>query len=168
MPHFKAHHCAACGTVLVRALVEDRERSRCPACRFVAYENPASAAAGLVLDPGGRVLLVRRAIEPFLGSWALPAGYQEVDESPAEAAAREIREETGVEVEIVSLFDLLFVADDPRRPANLAVFLCRPKALEVRPGPDALEAGWFALEALPAPIAFDNEPRILDRLRRAP
>lgn len=168
MPRFQAHHCAACGTALVRALVEDRERSRCPACAFVAYENPASAAAGLVVDGDGRVLLVQRAIEPHLGSWALPAGYQEVDETPADAAAREIREETGIEVEIVSLFDLLYVADDPRRPANLAVFLCRPRSLALCIGPDALDAGWFGLDALPAPIGFDNGPRILDRLRRAP
>ncbi len=77
---------------------EGRARVRCSACNFVLYENPAAASAGLVLDEHGRVLLVRRAIEPFRGQWALPAGYQEIDEPPDETAVREVLEESGIQV----------------------------------------------------------------------
>ena len=161
----RAKHCPLCGAALTRAEIEGRERGRCSRCTFVLYENPASAAAGIVLDEQRRVLLVQRAIEPFRGDWALPAGYQEMDESPAETAAREIREESGLHVEVVELFDLLFVADDHRRPSNLAVFLCRPRGGELCAGDDALDVAWFDLEALPHNLGFDNGPRILHRLR---
>lgn len=158
-------HCPACSALLVRALVEGRERARCGHCSFVLYENPSSAAAGVVLDERGRVLLIRRAIEPFRGSWALPAGYQEIDEHLRDTAAREIREESGIEVEVLELYDLLFVVEDGRKPANVAVYLCRPRGGILAPGHDALEAAWFDLEALPDDLGFDNGPRILQRLR---
>jgi ADP-ribose pyrophosphatase YjhB (NUDIX family) len=137
---------------------------RCPDCRFVLYENPASASAGLVLDPRGRVLLVRRAIEPFKGAWAIPAGYQEADEDPPAAVVREVREETGIAVRVVRLVDLIHVPDDARKPANVAVFLCRAEGGAPCPGHDAAEAAWFALGELPRELGFDNGPRILGRL----
>lgn len=131
------------------------------------YRSPASAAAGVVLNERGEVLLVRRAIEPYRGYWALPAGYQEIDEQPAETVAREVFEEAGIRVEVGGLLDLLFVSDDPRKPANVAVFLCTAVGGELAPGAEESEAGWFALDALPAEIGFDNYPRILGRLRHA-
>ncbi len=146
--------------------MEGRERPCCRACAFVWYENPACAAAGIVLDEHRRVLLVRRAIEPYLGSWALPAGYQEIDEEPAAAAAREILEEAGIVVAVEELFDLMFVAEAGRKPANLAVFVCRAVGGDLRPGPDVLDAAWFDLHALPADLGFGNGPRILERFRR--
>jgi len=133
----------------------------------VVYENPAAAAAGVVLNERREVLLVRRAIEPFKGSWALPAGYQEIDENPRETVVREVREEAGVEVRVLGLLDLLFVPEDPRRPANVAIFLCATDELRARPGVEETEAGFFALDALPADIGFDNYERILGRLLRA-
>jgi phosphoribosylformylglycinamidine cyclo-ligase len=141
---------------------------RCPKCRFVAYENPASACAGVVVDRDGRVLLVRRALEPFKGEWALPAGYQEIDEEPARTAEREVREESGLEVRAGALLELLLVPANVRKPANLAVYLCTVIGGELRPGDDALEARWFALEALPDDIGFDNRARILSRLHGDP
>ena len=159
-----AKHCPLCGASLVRLVIEGRERSRCGACRFVVYENPSSAAAGIVLDEARRVLLVQRAIEPHKGDWALPAGYQEIDETPAQAAVREVREESGIESEVIELFDLVFVADR-RRTSNLAVFLCRPIGGRLDPGDDALDARWFALDALPQNLGFGNGPRLLERLR---
>lgn len=163
----RAKHCPLCAAALVQGACEGRERARCSSCSFVLYENPASASAGLVLDERGRVLLVRRAIEPFRGQWALPAGYQEIDEPPAETAVREVLEESGIRVEVLSLFDLIFVPEDLRRPANVAIFLCRVVGGELRAGEDALEAAWFALDELPPDLAFDNGPRILERLRRS-
>ncbi len=101
--------------------------------------------------------MIQRRIRPFEGDWALPAGYQEVDESPQETAAREIREETGIEVAVEELLDLVWVPDDPRKPANVAVFLCRPVGGTLRAGDDASDARWFALNELPHNLGFDNE-----------
>lgn len=159
-----ARFCLLCGNELVSRHVEGRARLRCGRCSFVLYGNPASAAAGVVLDGSGRVLLIQRAIEPFRGHWALPAGYQEADEDPALTAIREVREETGLEVQVVTLLDLLFIPEDPRKPANLAVFLCRPTGGLLQAGNDAVDAGWFDLGRLPAKLGFQNGPRILERL----
>ena len=145
--------------------MEGRERAQCPRCGLVLYENPACAAAGVVLDADRRVLLIQRRLEPFRGHWALPAGYQELDEEPAAAAVRETYEESGLVVEAVELFDLLFVPAHARKPANLAVFLCRPIGGELRPGDDALDAAWFDLDRLPDNVGFNNRPDILDRVR---
>lgn len=149
------------------ARVEGRQRLVCERCRYVLYANPAAAAAGVVVDPGGRILLVRRALQPHLGMWALPAGYQEVDETPAQAAEREVREETGLKVEAGPLFDLVFVTDNAAKPANLAVYLCRVVGGELAAGDDASEVRFFELENLPSDIGFDNTTRILSRLVRS-
>lgn len=165
MWHLSARFCPLCGLALAEAQVEGRARLRCSGCDFVLFHNPASAAAGVVLD-GPRVLLVRRGIPPYRGDWTVPAGYQELDEDPQRTALREVLEETGIEAEVVRLFDVLFVAEDPRRPANVTVFLCRPLGGTLRPGHDALEAGWFHLDRLPPNLGFDNGNRILSRLPR--
>lgn len=159
-----ARFCLQCGNALEACQVEGRERLRCTRCDFVLWANPASAAAGVVLDGRSRVLLVRRAIEPFRGHWALPAGYQEADEHPALTVVREVLEETGIEVEVVRLLDLIYIPEDPRKPANLAVFLCRPLGGALCAGLDAEAAEWFELERLPPKLGFQNGPRILQRL----
>ncbi len=84
----QAKHCPLCGVELCESRIGGRARLRCRDCSFVLYANPACAAAGVVFNAHGEVLLVRRAIEPFQGYWALPAGYQEVDEDPV---AKDIR-----------------------------------------------------------------------------
>jgi len=164
----RAQFCPVCGAPLEEGLVEGRPRRRCTACTFVLYQNPAAAAAGVILDERRRVLLVRRAIQPFLGHWALPAGYQEIEEHPTETVRREVSEETGLEVEPYRLIDLIFIPDDPRRPANLAVYLCRLLGGELAAADDAQDAGWFPLDALPEPIGFGNRERILTPLLQEP
>jgi 8-oxo-dGTP diphosphatase len=130
----------------------------------VLYHNPASAAAGLVVDARRRVLLVRRAIEPYCGAWALPAGYQEFEETAECALEREVREETGLAVRAERLLDLLYVADDPRRPANVALYLCRALGGALRVGSDVAAVEWFELAALPGAMAFDNN-RLIEARR---
>jgi ADP-ribose pyrophosphatase YjhB (NUDIX family) len=161
-----ARHCPQCGGSLALALVEARERLCCVSCGFVHFLNPACAAAGVVLNPAREVLLVRRAIEPWKGYWALPAGYQEIDEGPEEALKREVREEAGIAIRVLGLLDLIYVGDDPRKPANVAVYLCTSADVPLAPcSTDVEEAGWFGLDRLPERIGFDNYPRILSRLR---
>ena len=163
-----ARHCPQCGSPLARAQVEGRIRQRCPDCSHVVYENPACAVAGVVVDAQGRVLLVRRALDPCRGEWALPAGFQEIDEEPATTAVREVREEAGVAVRPRCVLDLLLVSNPGRRAVTLAVYLCEHLGGEPCPGDDALEAAFFDLDALPDRIAFDNRERILSHLRSDP
>ncbi len=157
----RAKFCPICALELTEAVIAGRLRKHCTSCGCVLYKSPASAAAAVILDEQRRVLLIRRGIQPFEGSWALPAGYQEVDEDPREAVTREVREETGLEVRTGSLINLIYIPDDPRKPANLAVFLCSVVGGQLCAGDDARDAQWFALDALPEDIGFDNRERIL-------
>jgi 8-oxo-dGTP diphosphatase len=104
--------------------------------------------------PDGAIVLVRRRHPP--PGWALPGGFIEAGESAAAAARRELREETGLEVELTELFHVYSdPARDPRGPTLGVVFLGRARGTPVG-GDDAAEAGTFALDALPAPLAFDH------------
>jgi len=71
---------------------EDRERRVCGTCGFVDYQNPR-VIVGSVVAHDGRILLCRRAIEPRLGFWTLPAGYMELGETMQAGAQREAWEE---------------------------------------------------------------------------
>lgn len=158
----RASYCPHCASALEEVSLDGRARRRCRACGFVLYQNPASAAAALV-EVDSTILLVKRGIEPFKGLWGLPAGYQEYDESPEEAVVRETREETGLEVEVVRLCEVLFTRDDPRKKANLVAYLCRPIGGSLAPGDDAIDARFFAPEEIPGDVAFANNRVLLAR-----
>jgi ADP-ribose pyrophosphatase YjhB (NUDIX family) len=74
---------------------------RCGACGFVFYFNPTVAAAGLVFDGAGRVLLIRRAKNPAAGKLGVPGGFIDFGESAEEGLRREVREEVGLELDRV-------------------------------------------------------------------
>ena len=73
---------------------EDRERRVCDGCGFIDYVNPR-IVAGVVAHREGKILLCRRAIEPRMGFWTLPAGFMELGETTSQGAARETSEELG-------------------------------------------------------------------------
>jgi 8-oxo-dGTP diphosphatase len=131
----------------------------------VHFVNPAPAAAAIVMD-GREILLVRRRIEPYRDHWGIPAGFQEYEETAAETAVRETLEETGLQIAIAGLFDVLFTRDDPRKRANLVVYMAKPVGGRLRAGDDALAAAFFAIDALPEPIAFENNRLLIQRLLR--
>ena len=159
----RARFCPLCGGPLAETPIEGRDRKKCASCRFVLYENPAPAAAALVLK-GSEILLTRRAIRPFRGSWTLPAGYEESDEAPADTAVRETFEETGLKVRPFGLYDVFHTGDDPRKRAILIVYLCEVVGGELSPGDDALDARFFPLDELPDEIGFHNNRAVLERL----
>ena len=87
--------CPRCATPL-----EHDERSvRCPACGLQEYANPAPTVSAVIRDEAGRILLARRAYAPGAGLWDLPGGFMNESEEPLEALGRELREETGLELE---------------------------------------------------------------------
>lgn len=127
-------------------------RVECAACGFVHYANPIPAVAALVRDHEGRLLLARRAEEPYAGLWDTPGGFLEEGEHPVDALVRELAEETGLTVavgDLVGVFpDAYGEGPDAVEIVNLvweaSVVSGEPVAAD-----DVSELRWFALDALP-------------------
>ncbi len=125
-----------------------------------SYDYPRPAlTVDVVLatrEPHPRVLLIKRAKDPFAGRWALPGGFVEENERLIDAARRELVEETGV---VVADLEQLCAAGDPGRDPRgwtvSVVFFARVEVLEAKGADDAVAAEWFRLDKLP-PLAFDH------------
>jgi 8-oxo-dGTP diphosphatase len=136
-----------------------------------AYPHPAVATdiAVFTLRRGGlNVLLIERGAEPFRGAWALPGGFLQPDEELDACARRELREETGVETDVLLHFGNFSAPDrDPRERVISVAYLALLPSDELRlaADTDAAQAKWFRLDALPR-LAFDHE-LILDRALQA-
>jgi len=157
-------HCFSCGNLAVVRFVDGRERYMCGVCEQVIYQNPSPAAA-VMLVQAGRVLLVKRGVEPQKGRWGLPAGFQELDETPEQAARREMHEETGLMPGKLQLFDLAFNNHNPHKPVNVAIFMAQEAEGALQPGDDVAEVNFFPIHQLPTDLAFHY---IHDCLRRLP
>lgn len=111
-------------------------------------QAPVAAVGGIVLHEGA-VLLIRRAYPPRQGEWSLPGGQLELGESLADGVRREVREETGLDVEVgavVEVFDRVHRDDTGRIRYHFVIvdFLCAPRGGELRAGDDAVDVRWVA------------------------
>jgi len=124
---------------------------------------------GVVVWHGERVLLVRRGKPPRTGQWSLPGGAQELGETVAAAARREVLEETGLVVEIG---EVLAAVDMIEREAGrvryhytLIDFSAEAAGPELRPGGDAADARWFTPEELAGLGLWSETLRIIELAR---
>jgi 8-oxo-dGTP diphosphatase len=157
-------YCPRCGAIMERRVVDDRDREVCPACGFIFYRNPVPAV-GVVVALDGKVVLVRRRYEPRAGCWALPAGFMELGESAEDAAIRECHEETGLLVRIDHLLGV-YSYGQAQRTGLLIIYAATATGGELVAADDATEAGVFALDALPTPMAFPTHLQAIDSWRR--
>ncbi|HWA67292.1 MAG TPA: NUDIX hydrolase [Mycobacteriales bacterium] len=118
--------------------------------------EPIVCAGAVIRDDAGRLLLVRRANPPAKGSWTLPGGRVEAGETPRQAAAREVAEETGL---TVTVGDLL--ATVPVLGYRVHDFAATVVSGRLQPADDAADARWFSLRELGA---LDLSPGLLDAL----
>ena len=160
-------YCARCGTLTEEIVRGGMLRPTCPACGWVYYAKNATGAALMIVEDG-RVLLVQRAHEPFLGQWMLPAGFVEYGEFAEESAVREAEEETNLQVELRGLWGFYFGTDDPRNVAHLAVYAAQRTGGMLTPGDDAQDAQFFGPDEIPSEIAFKTHQRALADWRAAP
>ena len=157
-----AKYCEECGSIMEELLLptEDRARSVCVQCGHIAYMNPR-IVSGTLPVANGRLWLLRRGIEPRLGCWTYPAGYQEIDETTADAAVRETLEETGLRVAISRLFGVYSRAGSH---AVNVVYLAQQVEESAVPvlTREALEIASFGPEELPwAELAFPSTELVL-------
>ena len=93
--------CSQCGQRLRKRRIghDPVERHCCEACGYVHYDNPVILVSCFAIWEG-KALWMRRRTEPYAGLWAIPSGFMETGDSPQEAAAREVLEETGARVDL--------------------------------------------------------------------
>src|SRR5436853_7589614 len=148
-------------------------------------ERPVVGIGGVIIDQG-RTLLIRRGNQPLLGEWSIPGGTLEIGESLEEGVARELLEETGIEVrvlELIEVFDRVFLTDEsttdaeakrkPRFHFVIADYLCERLGGEPRAGSDVTDVAFARQEELARFHLTETATRVLkkafamDRARRA-
>ena len=151
--------CPKCGTLTRLEPRFGQQRPVCPGCGFIYFADPKVAAA-VLLEQDGRVLLVRRAGEPFRGLWTVPAGFINAGEDPAAAAGRECVEETGLQVKITGIIDI-HAGREHARGSDFIIFY-RGVVIggQLQAGDDADDAQWFERDRLPE-LAFKSTKTIL-------
>ncbi len=153
--------CPRCGA----ALTGDRSRLECGECGFVVYASSKPTAGALCVDDG-KLLLTRRAHDPFRGYWDIPGGFLDEGEHPLDGLRREIREETGLEVEpdrFVGIWIDHYGGDSTAEATLNLYWTARVVGGKPAPADDVSELGWFHADELPPPneLAFENVPKVL-------
>jgi ADP-ribose/FAD diphosphatase len=130
-------YCSQCGQVIAKRVPagEDRERHVCTACGAIHYQNP-KMVVGCIIEHGGRILLCKRAIEPRLGYWTVPAGFLELGESAMQGAIRETHEEASAQVRIIAPYAHF---DVPHIGQAYIIYRAALLSESFGPGPESLE-----------------------------
>jgi ADP-ribose pyrophosphatase YjhB (NUDIX family) len=138
--------CPSCGGDVSYSVPDgdNRERAICNACGTTHYQNPL-IVVGCIVSHGDKVLLCKRAIEPRYGYWTVPAGFMELNETTAEGAARETREEALAEVKL----GRLFAAVDIVRVGQLHMYYLADLEGSFGAGAESLETRLFSEDEIP-------------------
>lgn len=154
-------YCPMCAAELRRISIEGKNRLSCTTCSWVNYLNPVPVVACLVRNSQGEVLLVKRAVEPGIGKWSLPSGFLELDETPREAALRELEEETGLKGSAVKLIGVYTQCSEMYGTVLTVGYLMEAVSGRLKPGDDASDAK-FCRVTDPDEIPFESHRKMLE------
>jgi ADP-ribose pyrophosphatase YjhB (NUDIX family) len=153
--------CPRCGA----ELGGDTARLSCDACGLIVYASSKPTAGALCIDEG-RVLLARRAHPPFEGFWDIPGGFLDEGEDPLDGLRRELKEETGLDVEperFLGVWIDRYGGDSTAESTLNLYWTARVVSGEAAPADDVSELRWFGRDELPGAteLAFENVPLVL-------
>jgi ADP-ribose pyrophosphatase YjhB (NUDIX family) len=159
-------YCSSCGHEY--KLIEESGRIRpvCPNCGLVYYKNPSPGVSILIVE-NERVLLCKRAPGNFQsGKWCLPCGFIEFDEDFLTAAQREVKEETGLEVEIQSILNVTFNFLSPQLHTLVIVLLAKVLVGNPIAGDDIEKVEWFSISGILPEMAFAADSAIIEKYQK--
>jgi 8-oxo-dGTP diphosphatase len=155
--------CPRCGARCDLVSSGTQSRLRCPRCDFILYQNPSPGVVVLIVD-NDMVLIGKRAEDVFLGGkWSLPGGFIELHEDFLSAAHREIMEETGLSIRIVSIVSVVSNFLSPELHTIVIVLVAQKTGGTLRPGDDMASLEWFPLSGPFPAMAFEADKHIIDR-----
>ena len=159
--HIEFRFCPRCGGALDKKIVKENEPRRlvCRACSFIFYQDP-KVVAGTVFTIDGGIVLLKRGVEPALGKWVFPGGYVDRGESVRDAAVRETKEESCLDVKLGALLN---VYSYPRSPNVIIVYTAEVIGGELAAADESLAAQIFAPSEIPwGDLAFDSTKDALE------
>ena len=139
---------------------EGKARPVCTSCGAVHFLDP-KVVAGVIIPVDGKLVMIKRNLEPGMGRWTFPAGFVDRGEVVEDAAVREAKEETGLDVELTRLLGIFSRTGDTN---ILVVYEGRVVGGTLEAGDEAQDAGAFDLDDLP-PLAFQRDVGIIDQWR---
>ena len=156
------YFCLRCGNKIeLQADKEGKIRPQCVKCDWTFYKNPIPASACVILNDKNEVVIIKRKFEPNAGGWALPSGYVEINQTPAECAIDEMKEETGLDGEVIVQLGY----DTEFSPIYEKVisfgFLMKITGGELLAGDDAAEACYVSFDELPH-IVFPSHVKFIE------
>jgi 8-oxo-dGTP diphosphatase len=157
--------CPRCGGNLSRRRIKMNEPERlvCEQCSYVFYQDPKVVAA-TIFTLQGSVVLLRRAVEPALGRWVFPGGYVDRGESVADAAIRETKEESNLDVRLCSLLNIYSY---PGSPNVVVVYAAEVVGGELQACDESDDARIFAPAQIPwHDLAFKSTEEALKEYLR--
>ena len=157
-------YCPFCGTDLVLKEKGGRPRPACPQCEFAQFKNPLPGVVVLI-EQEGTVLLGKRGGGFGAGEWGLPQGYVEYDEDFLTAAIREVKEETGLDVKIRSILNVVSNLLSPTLHTLAIVLLAGVAGGELCAGDDLEALAWVPLSGPLPEMAFEADEWIIERYK---
>jgi 8-oxo-dGTP diphosphatase len=155
-------YCPKCGGQLALTEEKDVNKPQCKQCGFIFYQNPAVGVAAIVIREQKILLGKRNASYP--GQWCIPCGYVEWDEDVYAAAQREFKEETGLNIKIDRVYEVLSNFHNPQQHTVGIWFLATEAGGEPMAGDDLEEVAFFHYKDLPS-LAFPTDGVVLKKLK---
>jgi 8-oxo-dGTP diphosphatase len=157
--------CLKCGNKIeLRTDKEGKMRPECTNCNWIYYKNPIPASTCVILNDNNEIVIIKRKFEPNAGEWALPSGYVEIDQTPAECAIEEMKEETGLLGKVI--VQLGYYTDfSPIYEKVISFgFLMKIVGGKLQAGDDAEDAKFVSLDELPE-ICFASHRYFIEKFK---
>lgn len=162
--------CPKCGGKLKITKEHEMPRLQCLKCKFIFYQDSKPTASAIILNKkNDMILLGRRKIEPSKGMWDIIGGFLEKDEHPKAGIIREVREETGLEIEILDMIGFFMDSYNNENDSISTLNICyvaRKKSGQEKPDDDVSELKWFEISALPKELASKNGAEMLKEFKK--